>query len=97
MAERYPDDFNGIIAGAPEIIAGPLNAEIPDLAVPRQHRRERQRDPDRAQLPTLHQTVIDQCQGDDGVAGDGIITDPRSCTRTDLQGCSARRRSRRPA
>ena len=27
MAERYPDDFNGIIAGAPEIIAGPLNAE----------------------------------------------------------------------
>ncbi len=28
MAERYPDDFNGIIAGAPEIIAGPLNAEL---------------------------------------------------------------------
>ena len=27
MAERYPTDFNGIIAGAPEIIAGPLNAE----------------------------------------------------------------------
>jgi hypothetical protein len=28
MAERYPNDFNGIIAGAPEIIAGPLNAEL---------------------------------------------------------------------
>ena len=32
-----------------------------------------------AQLPVLHQTVINQCQGDDGVPGDGIITDPRSC------------------
>ena len=28
MAERYPDDFNGIVAGAPEMIAGPLNAEM---------------------------------------------------------------------
>ena len=28
IAERYPTDFNGIIAGAPEIIAGQLNAEL---------------------------------------------------------------------
>ena len=49
MAERYPDDFNGIIAGAPEIIAGPLNAENQTWDVPRQHRRERQRDPHRRQ------------------------------------------------
>ena len=28
VAERYPTDFNGIIAGALENIAGPLNAEL---------------------------------------------------------------------
>ena len=79
MAERYPDDFNGIIAGAPEIIAGPLNAEFQTW----QYRVNTDANGNAiltaAQLPTLHQTVIDQCQGDDGVAGDGIITDPRSC------------------
>ncbi len=79
MAERYPDDFNGIIAGAPEIIAGPLNAEFQTW----QYRVNTDSNGNAiltaAQLPTLHQTVIDQCQGDDGVAGDGIITDPRSC------------------
>ena len=49
MAERYPDDFNGIIAGAPEIYAGPLNAEAQTLLLQGQHRCERQRDPDRQQ------------------------------------------------
>lgn len=79
MAERYPDDYNGIIAGAPEIIAGPLNAEFQTW----QYRVNTDANGNAiltaAQLPVLHQTVIDQCQGDDGVAGDGIITDPRSC------------------
>ncbi len=79
MAERYPDDFNGIIAGAPEIIAGPLNAELQTW----QYRVNTDSNGNAiltaAQLPILHQTVIDQCQGDDGVPGDGIITDPRSC------------------
>jgi pimeloyl-ACP methyl ester carboxylesterase len=79
MAERYPDDFNGIIAGAPEIIAGPLNAEFQTW----QYRVNTDSTGNAiltaAQLPVLHQTVIDQCQGDDGVPGDGIITDPRSC------------------
>lgn len=30
-------------------------------------------------LTALHTAVIAACQGDDGVAGDGIITDPRDC------------------
>ena len=79
MAERYPDDFDGIIAGAPEIIAGPLNAEFQTWQYRVNVDASGNAILTAAQLPILHQTVINQCQGDDGVAGDGIITDPRSC------------------
>lgn len=78
MAERYPDDFNGIIAGAPEIIAGPLNAELQTW----QYRVNTDSNGNAIltsdKLPALHAAVIGACAGDDGV-NDGIITDPRSC------------------
>jgi hypothetical protein len=78
MAERYPDDFNGIIAGAPEIIAGPLNAELQTW----QYRVNTDANGNAIltsdKLAALHAAVIDACAGDDGV-NDGIITDPRSC------------------
>ncbi len=79
MAERYPDDFNGIIAGAPEIIAGPLNAELQTWQYKVNTDSGGNAILTGAQLPILHQFVMNSCQGDDGVAGDGIITDPRSC------------------
>jgi hypothetical protein len=79
MAERYPDDFNGIIAGAPEIIAGPLNAELQTWQYKVNTDTNGNAILTSAQLPILHQFVINACQGDDGVPGDGIITDPRSC------------------
>jgi feruloyl esterase len=78
MAERYPDDFNGIIAGAPEIIAGPLNAESQTW----DYRVNTDADGNDiltdAQLPVLHAAVIAACAGDDGT-NDGIITDPQDC------------------
>ncbi|MGH2851118.1 MAG: tannase/feruloyl esterase family alpha/beta hydrolase [Solirubrobacteraceae bacterium] len=77
-AERYPDDFNGIIAGAPEIIAGPLNAELQTW----QYRVNTDANGNAIltsdKLAALHAAVIAACAGDDGTA-DGIITDPRSC------------------
>jgi feruloyl esterase len=79
MAERYPADFNGIIAGAPEIIAGPLNAELQTW----QYRVNTDSSGNAiltsAQLPILHQFVIDSCQGDDGVPNDGPCTPIRRC------------------
>ena len=45
VAERYPTDFNGIIAGAPEIIAGPLNAELQTWDYRVNTDARRQRDP----------------------------------------------------
>ncbi|MBV9805741.1 MAG: tannase/feruloyl esterase family alpha/beta hydrolase [Solirubrobacterales bacterium] len=79
MAERYPDEFDGIIAGAPEIIAGPLNAEHQtwDVRVNTDAQGNAILTDDK--LPALHAAVIKACAGDDGVPGDGIITDPQNC------------------
>ena len=79
MAERYPDDFNGIIAGAPEIIAGPLNAENQtwDVRVNTDAQGNAILTDDK--LPALHAAVIAACGHDDGT-NDGIITDPQDCS-----------------
>jgi hypothetical protein len=77
-AERYPADFNGIIAGAPEIIAAPLNAEEQTWNYQVNTDAQGNAILTSAQLPALHAAVINACAGDDGT-NDGIITDPRNC------------------
>jgi Tannase and feruloyl esterase len=80
MAERYPDDFNGIIAGAPEIIAGPLNAEHQTWDVEANTDANGNAILTGDKLGPLHDRVIAACGHDDGVpGGDGIITDPQNC------------------
>jgi feruloyl esterase len=80
MAERYPTDFNGIIAGAPEIIAGPLNAEEQTWNVRVNTDANGNAILTDDKLPALHAAVIAACGNDDGVpGGDGIITDPQNC------------------
>jgi feruloyl esterase len=78
-AERYPDDFNGIIAGAPEVYAGQLNAEAQTwfYKVNTDSNGDAILTDDK--LPALHAAVMQACGGDDGVSGDGIITDPQNC------------------
>ncbi len=80
MAERYPDDFNGIIAGAPEIIAGPLNAENQTWDVRVNTDANGNAILTDNLLPSLHAAVLAACAGDDGT-NDGIITDPQACSR----------------
>ena len=77
-AQRYPQDFNGIIAGAPAMMFqfqnslhhGWLAASNtgddgkPIITAPR--------------LPLLHKAVIEACDGLDGQI-DGLISDPRLC------------------
>jgi hypothetical protein len=78
MAERYPADFDGIIAGAPEIIAGPLNAENQTWDVRVNTDGQGNAILTDNKLPALHAAVVNACGHDDGT-NDGIITDPQNC------------------
>jgi Tannase and feruloyl esterase len=77
-AQRYPADFDGIIAGAPASIFAPLVGELlPWEADVNTDARGREI-LTAAKLPALHHAVIAACDADDGVI-DGQIGDPRAC------------------
>jgi hypothetical protein len=80
-AQRYPDDFDGIVAGAPaftwpavgaEFIQNmqylyPISGKLSEPVVTRDN------------LKLLQQLILDQCDEMDGI-GDGILNDPRECS-----------------
>ena len=76
MAQRFPEDFDGIVAGAPandwsHLMASAVWNEQALLkddasAIPP------------AKLPALHKAVLDACDANDGVK-DGLVEDPRAC------------------
>ena len=72
-AERYPDDFDGIIANAPWVdqtgftIGAIWNQQAVDDA-----------GLTAGKLATLHAAVLDKCDAIDGLK-DGLIDDPRQC------------------
>jgi feruloyl esterase len=74
-AQRYPDDYDGIIAGAP--VYTPLVYSNAMLRVQAFHKK-----PDSnlsaEQVPLIQQAVLNACDAKDGLA-DGILTDPRAC------------------
>jgi feruloyl esterase len=72
-AQRYPDDFEGIIAGAPafstsrQAFGQIWNAQaIAEAGLTRE------------QLQRLHEAVLESCDGLDGVV-DGVIENPMAC------------------
>lgn len=75
-AQRYPEDFNGIIAGAPASDWSHLFTAFvwnerallatPGSAIPP------------AKLPVIQRAVVASCDATDGLA-DGLIDDPRAC------------------
>jgi len=75
-AQRFPGDFDGIVAGAPannwtRLMSGDLDATLAVL-----------QDPDTylplSALGALYRGVLASCDGDDGVV-DGVLEDPRAC------------------
>lgn len=77
-AQRYPDDFDGILAGAPASITQELNTfNQPWLARVDRDAQGRVILP-ASKLPMLHDAVLDECDARDGLA-DRQIDDPRAC------------------
>ncbi len=75
-AQRYPADFDGIIAGAPANYMShlqPWSLWVP-MAV---HQTEASYIPP-AKYPIIHKAVLDACDALDGVR-DGVIEDPTRC------------------
>jgi len=75
-AQRYPDDFNGIVGGAPAIFTtkqafGQIwfyqAIAVGDGALPKE------------KLPLIHEAVLAACDGLDG-ATDGVLENPLACT-----------------
>jgi feruloyl esterase len=73
--QRYPDDYDGVIAGAP--VYTPLTYSNAMLRVQAFHSR-----PESNLLPAhaalIHDAVLAACDARDGIT-DGILNDPRAC------------------
>jgi len=75
-AQRYPEDFDGIIAGAPannpiHLCAWPMRLLMTALKSP-QHALPAEK------LKLLNDAVLDKCDANDGV-NDRLLEDPRDC------------------
>jgi hypothetical protein len=73
-AERYPHDFNGILAGAPEIYASELNGEVQAWNILTNMDSSGREILTAEKLPALHAAVDEACAGPQG-----YIVDPRAC------------------
>ena len=76
-AQRFPDDYDGIVAGMPannwtRLMAGDLDATLAANQGGVNHFTP-------AALGLLHRGALAACDAKDGV-GDGILEDPRACT-----------------
>ncbi len=74
--QRYPDDYDGVIAGAP--VYTPLVYSNAILRVQAFHKNPGS-NLLHAHVPLIQKSVLAACDMKDGVA-DGILTDPRACT-----------------
>lgn len=75
-AQRYPEDFDGILAGAPANYEPHLSAWYMNLAMKNQKDKDHLVPPEK--LALLNRVVLTSCDAQDGVK-DGLLTDPRQC------------------
>jgi len=78
-AQRFPDDFDGVVAGAPAYLLSFLNSYKHTW----QYRANTDADGNpiitAEKATVLHTAVLEACDAVDGVA-DGLLFDPRDCT-----------------
>jgi feruloyl esterase len=75
-AQRYPEDYDGIIAGAPANWMSHLAGWHMEIALKNLKTQDRIVPP--AKYPALHDAVIASCDAFDGVK-DGLLEDPHTC------------------
>jgi feruloyl esterase len=75
-AQRYPSDYDGILAGAPAIYASRLQG-MQVWASQTVHQAEASYIPP-TKYPVIHDAVLRQCDALDGVK-DGVLEDPKKC------------------
>jgi feruloyl esterase len=77
-AQRFPTDYDGIIAGAPANYWTQVTTQILGVARAVQRRGPATLIPP-SKYPLIHAAVMGQCDALDGVK-DGLLEDPRRCT-----------------
>lgn len=75
-AQRFPGDFDGIIAGAPA--NNWVNQKVAHIVVQQVVNRTADTRIPASKYPVLHAAVMQACDRLDGVA-DGVLEDPRTC------------------
>jgi feruloyl esterase len=75
-AQRFPNDYDGIVAGAPAFYTTRLQGEQVWVAA-EAHRDEAAYIPP-AKYPAMHKAVLDACDALDGVK-DGVLENPERC------------------
>jgi feruloyl esterase len=75
-AQRYPEDFDAIVAGAPANYR--TNHSVWSMAVGVAARRTSESSIPPAKLDLLNKAVVQSCDAADGVV-DGLLSDPRQC------------------
>lgn len=92
-ALKYPQEFNGIVAGAPALdypgLVGTAFAWLLRTNVDAEGRKVLTGET-WTKVKRLYKATVEQCDAADGAA-DGVIADPRQCKKTDLraQSCGA--------
>lgn len=81
LAQRYPRDFDGIVAGAPASIMTALNVWYQAWNTLANQTADGKPILAAADLAPLHKAVVAACDSDDGTT-DGLIADPPACTWT---------------
>lgn len=76
-AQRFPEDFDGIVAGAPANFSSHQAAQMMSVGLT-VHKNEASFILP-AKLTVLHQAVLNACDARDGVK-DGVLENPRACT-----------------
>jgi hypothetical protein len=77
-AQRFPSDFDGIVAGAPANVWGPLNGEFQVWLARINADAQGNSILTPAKLAAVHAAALAECDGLDGLV-DGQIDDPRAC------------------